>query len=354
MKYRPLGRSGIQVSELVLGAMMFGSWGTRDEDEARRVIVRAVEAGINLIDTADTYSDGESERVVGSILQDIGRDNLVLATKFHMPMGPDRNERGNARRWVRRACEASLRRLRTDRIDLYQVHRPDPSCDIDETLGALTDLVREGKVLLIGTSTFPAEQIVEAQWTAERRQRERFRTEQPPYSILSRSVETAVLPTCGRYGMGVITWGPLGGGWLSGRFGSGGANTTLRSERLPDKYDMSLSANQAKLAAVDRLSIIAQEAGISLLELSVAFVLEHPLVSAAIVGPRSTDQLDAYLAAGGRRLDSGILDAIDDAVAPGTDIEPLELGWDRSQLNVELRRRRQDHGREVVLRKAGT
>jgi aryl-alcohol dehydrogenase-like predicted oxidoreductase len=354
MKYRPLGRSGIQVSELILGAMMFGSWGTRDEGEARRVIVRAVESGINFIDTADTYSDGQSELVVGSVLHDIGRDNLIVATKFHMPMGPDRNERGNSRRWIRRACEASLRRLRTDRIDLYQVHRPDPSCDIDETLGALTDLVREGKVLLIGTSTFPAEQIVEAQWTAERRHRERFRTEQPPYSILSRSVETAVLPTCGRYGLGVITWGPLGGGWLSGRFGSGAVNTTLRSERQPDKYDVSRSSNQVKLAAVDRLSMIARDAGMSLLELSIAFVLEHPLVSATIVGPRSVDQLDAYLAAGDRRLDSDILDAIDDVVAPGSDIEPLELGWDRSQLEVEFRRRRTDHGPEASLRRAST
>jgi aryl-alcohol dehydrogenase-like predicted oxidoreductase len=341
MEYRPLGRSGIEVSELALGAMMFGSWGTRDRDQARRIVLRAIESGINVIDTADVYSGGESEEIVGSILGDVDRDNLIVATKFHLPSGADRNSRGNSRRWVRRACEESLRRLGTDRIDVYQVHRPDPSCDIDETLGALSDLVREGKVLLIGTSTFAADQIVEAQWTAERRHRERFMTEQPPYSILSRQIETSVLPACGRYGLGVITWGPLAGGWLSGRFGSGQQNTSHRAGRVPSRYDLTRAANRAKLAAVDQLTLIAREAGLTMVELSIAFVLEHPVVSAAIIGPRTEEQLDSYLAAAGRRLDTATLDAIDEVVRPGADLEPLDAGWDRSQLAVACRRRAQ-------------
>src|SRR4051812_23662421 len=208
-----LGTTGIQVSRYCLGAMMLGAWGNRDHDDCVRIIHTALDAGINFVDTADVYSAGESEEIVGKALKG-RRDDVVLATKFHAPMGDDPNMKGNSRRWIVREVENSLRRLQTDWIDLYQVHRPDPSADIDETLGALSDLVHQGKVRYLGSSTFPAEAIVEAQWVAERRGRERFVCEQPPYSILARGIEAAVLPAVRRYGMGAIVWSPLAGGWL--------------------------------------------------------------------------------------------------------------------------------------------
>ena len=220
MNRRPLARTGVQVSPLCLGAMMFGGWGNPDHDDGIKIIHRALDAGINFIDTADVYSRGESEEIVGKALAG-RRDDVVLATKVHGTMGDDPNQFGNSRRWIIREVEDSLRRLKTDWIDLYQIHRPEPDTDIDETLGALTDLVRQGKVRYIGSSTFPASQIVEAQWVARERGRERFVCEQPPYSLLARAVEADVLPTCLRHGMGVIPWSPLGGGWLSGRWRKG-------------------------------------------------------------------------------------------------------------------------------------
>src|SRR5882672_2474963 len=218
MDYRPLGRTGVQVSPLCLGAMMFGAWGNTDHEESVGIIHRALDAGINFIDTADVYSRGESEQIVGKALAGGRRDSVVLATKVHGTMGKDPNMFGNTRRWIIAEVENSLRRLGTDWIDLYQIHRPELDTDIDETLGALTDLVRAGKVRYIGSSTFPPSQIVEAQWVAERRGRERFVCEQPPYSILVRGVEAELLPVVQRYGMGAIAWSPLAGGWLSGKF----------------------------------------------------------------------------------------------------------------------------------------
>src|SRR5882762_5706919 len=245
MDYRPLGHTGVKVSPLCLGAMMFGGWGNPDHDESVRIIHAALDAGINFVDTADVYSRGESEEIVGKALSGGRRDNVVLATKVHGTMGDDPNEFGNSRRWIVREVENSLRRLGTDWIDLYQIHRPEPDTDIDETLGALSDLVRAGKVRYIGSSTFPASQIVEAQWTAARRGRERFVCEQPPYSMLARQVEADVLPTCKRYGMGVIPWSPLGGGWLSGKWRKGQeAPESTRANRLPQRYDLSLPGNQ--------------------------------------------------------------------------------------------------------------
>ena len=275
MKMRTLGRTGVQVSPLCLGAMMLGAMGNPDHDESVAIIHAALDAGINFIDTADAYSRGESEEIVAKAL--VGRrDNVVLATKFHIQMGRDVNQQGNSRRWIRQEVENSLRRLGTDRIDLYQVHRPAPNCDIDETLGALTDLVNEGKVLSIGSSTFPASEIVEAQWVAERRGRERFVCEQPPYSILVRGIETDVLPTCARYNMGVIPWSPLAGGWLSGKWRRGGETlTSRRAERLPGRYDLSLPENQRKLEAAFALGDLADEIGMPLPHLAVAFVMNH-------------------------------------------------------------------------------
>jgi aryl-alcohol dehydrogenase-like predicted oxidoreductase len=280
MEHRALGRTGVRVSPLCLGAMMFGAWGNPDHDDSIRIVHRALDAGINFVDTADVYSGGESEEIVGKALAGGRRDRVVLATKVHGAMGEDPNERGNSRRWIVRAVEGSLRRLRTDWIDLYQVHRPELDTDLDETLGALTDLVRAGKIRYFGSSTFPAHLIVEAQWVAERRCRERFVCEQPPYSILVRGIEADVLPVCERYGLGVIPWSPLAGGWLSGRYRKGGdAPTSTRAQRLPQRFDLSLPANQRKLDAADRLARLAEEAERGALRVAVEHVV--PLDQAA-------------------------------------------------------------------------
>jgi aryl-alcohol dehydrogenase-like predicted oxidoreductase len=340
MEHRPLGRTGMQVSPLCLGAMMFGAWGNTDHEDSVRIIHRALDAGINFVDTADVYSRGESEQIVAKALAGGRRDDIVLATKVHGVMGDDVNMRGNSRRWITRACEDSLRRLGTDWIDLYQIHRPEPDTDIDETLGALTDLVRAGKVRAIGSSTFPASQIVEAQWAAENRGRESFRCEQPPYSMLVRAVEADVLPTCARYGMGVIPWGPLGGGWLSGRWRRGReAPTSTRQDRLPQRYDLSIPANQRKLDAADELAQLAEEAGITLIEMAIAFVIRHPAVTAAIIGPRTMEQLESYLPVLDVRLDDAVLDRIDEIVAPGTNVNPVDSGWANPDLAPAARRR---------------
>src|SRR5688500_2264580 len=297
MRYRTLGGTGIKVSPLCLGAMMFGSWGNPDQDEGVATIQRALDSGINFIDTADVYAAGESEEIVGRAIKG-KRDNVVLATKFHGGMGDDPNMRGNSRRWITTAIENSLRRLQTDYIDLYQVHRPDPSTDIDETLGALSDLVHQGKVRAIGSSTFPAWQIVEAQWVADKRGHVRFRCEQPPYSIFVRAIEADVLPVCQQYGMGVIPWSPLAGGWLSGRYRKCMAQPTEgRAARTPGRFDLSLPGNQRKLELVEELEKIAADAGVPLIHLALAFVLNHPAVSAAIIGPRNREQLEGQLGA---------------------------------------------------------
>ena len=340
MQQRTLGRTGIQVSPLCLGAMMFGAWGNPDHDDSIRIIHRALDAGINFIDTADVYSQGESEQIVGKALAEGRRDQVVLATKVHAQMGDDPNAQGNSRRWIIRECEASLRRLQTDWIDLYQIHRPDPACDIDETLGALTDLVRAGKVRSIGSSTFPASQIVEAQWVAERRGRERFVCEQPPYSLLVRGVEAEVLPVCKKYGMGVIPWSPLAGGFLSGAYHRGAAPTSMRATRLPQRYDLTLPVNQRKLDAVEGLTKLAGEAGISLIHLALAFVIRHPAVTAAIIGPRTMEHLESQLGAAEVTLDEATLDRIDEIVPPGTNLNPADAGWAPPELTDSSLRRR--------------
>jgi aryl-alcohol dehydrogenase-like predicted oxidoreductase len=323
MRMRTLGGTGIKVSPYCLGAMMFGAWGNPDHEDSIRVIHAALDGGINFVDTADVYSAGESEEIVGKALRG-RRDDVVLATKAHSPMGDDPNMRGNSRRWIVREVENSLRRLQTDYIDLYQMHRPDPDTDIDETLSALSDLVRSGKVRAIGSSTFPAEYIVEAQWVADRRGHARFRCEQPPYSILVRGIETAVLPTCEQYGMGVIVWSPLAGGWLTGRYRKDADidMTTGRARRLPHRFDPSLPGNQAKLAAVEELIKVAADAGCSLTHLALAFVTAHQAVTSAIIGPRTMDQLTDLLAGASVTLDDAVLDRIDQIVPPGVNLNP--------------------------------
>jgi aryl-alcohol dehydrogenase-like predicted oxidoreductase len=340
MDYRTLGTTGTKVTPLCLGAMMFGDWGNQDHDDSIRIIHRALDAGINFIDTADVYSRGESEEIVGRALTGGRRDNVVLATKVHGTMGDDPNEFGNSRRWIVREVENSLRRLKTDWIDLYQIYRPEADTDIDETLGALTDLVRAGKVRYIGSSTFPASQIVEAQWTAQRRGRERFVCEQPPYSLLVRGVENDVLPTTQRYGMGVIPWSPLAGGWLSGRYRLGtdtpGSN---RADRIPARYDLSLPENQRKLEAADALAKLADEAGLTLIEMAIAFVIRHPAVTSAIIGPRTMEHLESQLPAADVQLSDEVLDRIDEIVAPGVNVNPADGGWPNPALEPAARRR---------------
>ncbi len=340
MNYRTLGTTGTKVTPLCLGAMMFGDWGNKDHDDSIRIIHRALDAGINFIDTADVYSRGESEEIVGKALAGGKRDHVVLATKVHGTMGDDPNEFGNSRRWIVREVESSLRRLGTDWIDLYQIHRPEDDTDIDETLGALTDLVRSGKVRYIGSSTFPASQIVEAQWVAERRGRERFVCEQPPYSLLVREIEKDVLATTQRYGMGVIPWSPLAGGWLSGRYRKGeNLPESQRAQRIPSRYDMSEPGNQAKLEAADALAKLAQDAGMTLIEMALAFVIRHPAVTSAIIGPRTMEHLESQLTAAEVTLSDDVLDRIDEIVPPGTNVNPNEIGWQNPALEPAARRR---------------
>jgi aryl-alcohol dehydrogenase-like predicted oxidoreductase len=340
MNYRNLGTTGVKVSPLCLGAMMFGAWGNRDHDDSIRIIDRALDAGINFIDTADVYSRGESEEIVGKALAGGKRDNVVLATKVHGTMGDDPNQFGNSRRWIIHEVEDSLRRLKTDWIDLYQIHRPEADTDIDETLGALTDLVRAGKVRYIGSSTFPASQIVEAQWVAQRRGRERFVCEQPPYSLLVRDIERDVLPTTQRYGMGVIPWSPLAGGWLSGKWRKGlEAPSSTRADRIPDRYDLSKPENQLKLDKADALGRLAEESGMTLIEMAIAFVIRHPVVTAAIIGPRTMEQLESQLTAADVELSDEMLDRIDEIVPPGINVNPADGGWGNPALSPQARRR---------------
>ncbi|MDQ8044846.1 MAG: aldo/keto reductase [Solirubrobacteraceae bacterium] len=343
MRQRILGHTGISVSELCLGAMMFGPWGNPDHDASVAVIHRALDAGVNFIDTADAYSGGESETIVGKALAGGRRDDVVLATKFFMPMGEDPNHGGTSRRWIVKAVEDSLRRLGTDWIDLYQVHRFDPRTDIDETLGALSDLVHQGKVRAIGHSTVKASELVEAQWVAERRGRERFRTEQPPYSILSRSVEHDVLPTAQRHGLGVLAYSPLAGGWLSGGYRKGrdiaGPGSAARKMRFGHRYDLSLPINQRKLDAADALGALADEAGLTTIQLALAFVTGHPAVTSAIIGPRTMEHLESQLEAADVVLSADVLDRIDEIVAPGETVDPGEFPMLSPALAPEARRR---------------
>jgi aryl-alcohol dehydrogenase-like predicted oxidoreductase len=335
MQYRTLGRTGIKVSPYCLGAMMFGGMGNPDHDDCIRIIHKALDFGVNFIDTADRYSRGESEEIVGKALKG-KRDRIVLATKVHGPMGEDPNQQGNSRRWIMQAVEASLRRLQTDHIDLYQIHRPSPETDIEETLSALTDLMRAGKVRAIGSSTFPASEIVEAQWVAERRGLARFRTEQPPYSILSRSIEREVLPACQRYGMGALVWSPLAKGLLTGRYRKGQAlPDSLRVKNFPQQM-----ADERNLDAVERLIPIAEAAGLSLTHMGMAFVMAHPGVTSAILGPRTMPQLDDLLAGAGVVLSDESLDRIDEVVAPGTDSGPMGASYVPPALTQASLRRR--------------
>jgi aryl-alcohol dehydrogenase-like predicted oxidoreductase len=317
--YRTLGRTGIKVSPYALGGLMFASSvGNPDHDDSIRVIHQALDAGINVIDTADAY--GDSEEVVGKALKG-RRDNVVLATKVSRPMGDDPNQQGASRRWITTAVENSLRRLQTDHVDLYQIHRLDPSTDVEDTLSALTDLIRSGKVRAIGSSNTPASDIVEAQWAAERRGFERFRTEQPAYSILNRGIEREVLPVAQRYGMGTLVWGPLGQGLLTGRIRKG-RQTDVRRAGLFDHLN-----DERRLDVVEQLIPLAAEAGLPLTHLAMAFATAHPGVTSAIVGARTMTHLDDLIAGLDVTLTDEILDRIDEIVPPGTEVGALDQAY---------------------------
>ena len=340
MEQRILGGTGFLVSRFCFGAGMFGYFGNTDPAECKRMVHRALDAGINYFDTSDVYSHGESETLLGNALRG-KRDDVVLATKVGLPMSDNPLHRGGSRRWIMQAVDRSLTRLNTDYIDLYQIHRPDPTTNIDETLGALSDLVRAGKVRALGSSTFPAERIVEAQWTAERRGRERFSVEQPPYSIFARRIEADVLPTCQRYGMGVVVWSPLSQGWLTGKWRRDAPpNDTNRQNLQPHLFEMSRADNQQKLDLVDKLDALARDAGLELMHMAVAFTCEHPGVTSAIIGPRTPAQLDGLLAGADVTLSADVMDAIDAIVPPGVTVSRDDDGYTPPELErPELRRR---------------
>ena len=329
MEYRPLGDSGISVSQLCLGAMMFGAFGNGNQDEVTTIVHRAQDAGVNFIDTADGYSAGESEEMLGKALSGGRRDAMVLAVKYGGPFG-DNPHTGASRAWTMEAVDGSLRRLQTDYIDLYQVGVPDPNTDFDETIAALSDLVDAGKIRAFGASKEPASRIVEAQWGADRLGRGRFVSEQPPYSLLTRAIEYDVLPTCQRYNMGVLSYSALGAGWLSGKYRSGqvssGPGSAARAQRA-ERFDVTSPANARKLEAVDALATLVDEAGLTLIQLAIAFVVRHPAVTSAIIGPRTVEHLDGYLASDGVELSTQILDRIDEIVPPGTTVDQVDNMW---------------------------
>ncbi|ANY05867.1 aldo/keto reductase [Pseudonocardia sp. HH130630-07] len=323
MRYRALGRTGVQVSTLGLGTMNFGALGRTGRDEVVSLVDTALAAGINLIDTADVYSGGQSEELLGAAIAG-RRDDVVLASKAGLPTGDDPNAKGGSRRYLTRAVEASLRRLGVDHIDLYQVHRWDPATSDEETLAALTDLQRAGKIGHFGTSEYPAHRIVEAQWAAREHRLGRFVSEQPNYSILQRGAEAAVLPVAEQHGLGVLTWSPLASGWLSGAVRAGRERTTSRSGLMPQRFDTDVPANAAKQEAVEQLAELAGQAGFTMIQLALGFVTAHPGVTSALIGPRTPEHLDSQLAAAGTVLTDDVLDAIDAIVAPGTDLAAAE------------------------------
>ncbi|MFC5264931.1 aldo/keto reductase [Kribbella qitaiheensis] len=341
MRYRTLGGTGIEVSVHCLGTMMFGAVGNPDHTDSARIIHAALDQGINFVDTADMYSAGESEQIVGKALKG-RRDDVVLATKVHFAMGEGPNRGGNSRRWITHEVEQSLRRLDTDWIDLYQVHRPDHTTDLEETLSVLTDLVSQGKIRAFGCSTFPAEEIVEAYHVSERRGLGKFRTEQPPYSLISRGIERSLLPTCRRLGMGVLTWSPLASGFLSGKVRKNQPVdlTTGRAALTPFRFDPSIPSNAAKFDALEQLVEVADGIGCSLPELALAFVVSHPAVTSVISGPRTMEQLEGLLKRADLTLDDETLDRIDEIVPPGTDLYHPDGAWQPASLTDPTNRRR--------------
>ncbi|MGF0313936.1 aldo/keto reductase [Rhodococcus sp. IEGM1428] len=334
---RVLGRTGVRIGPLTLGSMNFGRW--QEESESLRIIGAALDAGISSIDTADVYGQGESEAIVGKAISG-RRDDVFLATKFHGQIGTDPRHAGNSRRWITRAVEDSLRRLGTDRIDLYQAHRPDPTTSLLETLQTLNDLIGQGKILYYGTSVFPAHLQVEAHWIAEKHGLIAPHTEQLPYSLLVRGVEREVFPVVRKYGVGVLTYGPLAAGWLSGGYRLDAPQPdSARADLIPGRFDVGAARNRRKLEAADALARLAEDNGLTLIELAIGFALEHPAISSVIIGPRTQEHLEAYLKASTVRLGSDVLDRIDEIVEPGTQFQDRDTGADTPSLSPDALRR---------------
>ena len=344
MEYRILGRTGVEVSSFCLGTGAFGRWGNKDEDACIRIVNEAIANGINFIDTADVYSNGDAEKILGKALKG-QRTEVILGTKGGLPMGNGQNQKGSSKIWIRRAVEASLQRLETDYIDLYQLHIPDPNTDIEESLDVLTELVKEGKIRYIGTSSFQAWQIVEAQWTSERRHLARFVSEQAPYSIINRSIELDVLAAANKYGLGILVWSPLSGGLLTGKYSMGqqaaedSRAVRLKGSQLAIRIDPEREENRVKFEVINRLQEVADQAGITLAHMAMAFTQEHPFVTASIIGPRTIEQLHEILKGSNIRLNANILDHIDRIVAPGKTLDDLERGWTPDWLAANRRRR---------------
>ncbi|MHC6176485.1 aldo/keto reductase [Glutamicibacter sp. X7] len=339
MQYRALGHTGIQASSLALGTMNFGKMGGTTQADVDVLVGTALDAGVNVIDTADVYSAGESEELLGKAISG-RREEVVLATKAGLPMGQGVRQKGASRRWLTTALEDSLRRLGADHIDLFQIHRWDPATSDEETLEALTDFQRAGKIRHFGTSTYPAYRIVQAQWAAARIGSGRFVTEQPSYSILQRGIERDVLPAARDYGLGVLAWSPLASGWLSGAVRRDRAVTTNRSAFMPQRFDLDVPANQARMDAVEKLVALAEEFGLSLIQLALGFVTAHPGVTSALIGPRTPEHLASQLAAADTVLNAEVLDAIDQIVTPGTDLAAHEKNdAPPAVLEAALRRR---------------
>lgn len=327
MDYRILGRTGVKVSPLCLGTDNFAN--PTPEAEARRIINRALEVGINLIDTSNSYAAGESERIIGRTLAENGRRRqTIISTKVHYPVGPGPNDRGNSRLHIIRACEDSLRRLRTDYIDLYQIHRPSPTIPIDETLGALTDLVRQGKVRYIGSSTAPAWRVMEALMVSELKGYARFISEQPPYNLLDRRIENELLPLCQRYGLGVISWSPLAMGILAGRYAEAanypaGSRAKLRGGIYAER----VTARGVEVG--NQFVRLARELNISPAQLAVLWVKEQPGITAPLIGPRTAEQLDHLLPVLDMQLEAATVAACDELVPPGSAVANFHnsSGW---------------------------
>ncbi len=318
MEYRLLGRTGVRVSPLCLGCMNFG--GRTTEEDGIRIIHAAIDAGINFVDTANVYSRGVSETITGKALAGGRRERVILATKVHGKMGDGPNDHGNHRQHIFQQVDASLRRLQTDYIDLYQIHRPQADTPIDETLDALNDLVRAGKVRYIGSSTFPAWQLVEALWEADNRHFARFICEQPPYHLFDRRIESEVLPVCRKYGTAVIPWSPLAGGWLSGKYRKGQPLPEVgrHLKQVTEKQDD--PGVQRRLDTVERLLPLAQEIGCTLSQLALAWNMAQPGITSPIIGPRTMEQLEDNLGALEVKLDAGVLERIDRICPKGQSI----------------------------------
>ncbi|MCA1271045.1 aldo/keto reductase [Streptomyces sp. 7G] len=323
MEQRILGATGMPVSVLGFGAMNLGAWGRVDQDGADRLVGEALDGGITLFDTADLYSFGESETLLGKALGG-RREDVVLATKGRNPMSQNPLHSGASRRWINKAVEDSLRRLGTDYIDLYQIHRPDWDTDLEETLGALTDLQRSGKIRYFGSSTFPSHTIVEAQWVAKERGLSRFTTEQISYSIFQRAVEADVLPVAQRHRMGTLIWSPLANGWLAGTVKRDQPVTAHRANLATNEFDLSTPEAQRKLDILDGLRTIAGDLDLTLPELALAFSKSHPAVSSVLIGPRTAEHLRQNLRAAEIKLDDTALDRIDALARPGCDVAPQD------------------------------